>query len=75
MILIEDLDEATHVGTLELLGEIHIHVDIGYRLLAAVGAIQDGDRIADVFDTHLVDVNVAVIPGVLDIAESLFSRP
>jgi hypothetical protein len=40
-------------------------------LLAAVRLIQNGDGIADVLDTHLVDTDVAVIPGVLDVSESL----
>jgi hypothetical protein len=71
MMLIEDLNEATHVGAFEFLGEIDIHVDTGHRLLAAVRLIQNGDGIADVLDTHLVDTDVAVIPGVLDVSESL----
>jgi hypothetical protein len=75
MILIKNFDETTHVGSFEFLWEIHIHVYIGYGLLPAVGAIQDGNGITDIFDADLVDVNVAMIPGVLDIAEPLLSRP
>ena len=74
MMLIEDLNEATHVGAFEFLGEIDIHVDIGHRLLTTVRLIQNGDGIADILDTHLVDADVAVIPGVLDVSESLICR-
>jgi hypothetical protein len=56
------------VGALEFLGEIDIHVDIGHRLLTTVRLIQNGDGIADIFDTHLVDTDVAVISSVLDVA-------
>ena len=74
MMLIEALNEATHVRAFEFLGEIDIHVDIGHRLLTTVRLIQNGDGIADILDTHLVDADVAVIPGVLDVFESLLCR-
>ena len=74
MVFIEDLNESAHMGAFEFLGKVHIHVDTGHRLLATVRSIQHGNGIADVLDPHLVDIDVPVIPGILDVAESLVSR-
>ena len=64
---VEQLDETAHMGALVFVGQIHIHVDGGYRVLKAVLFVQDADRISNVLDTDLVDGDSAVIPLVLDV--------
>ena len=73
MMLIENLNKAAHVGALELLGKVDVHVDVGHSLLTTVGPIQNGDGIANVLNTHLVDVDVAVVSRILNIAEPLLT--
>ena len=71
---IEDLDEAAHVGPLVVVGQIDVHVDAGHGLLGAVPLVADGDRVADVLDPHLVDLDVAVVFQALDVDHETESR-
>jgi hypothetical protein len=73
VVLIEYLDKAAHMGTLEFLGQVDIHVDTGDGLLTSVHPIKHGDGVADVFHAHLVNVYVAVISEILDVHERLIS--
>ncbi len=56
-ILIEDLHEPAHVGSLKMVGQIHIHVDRGHGLLGALAPVKDSYRVADVLNANLVDLN------------------
>ena len=66
-VFMEDLDKTAHVGALELVGEIDGQ---GYRsdgVLGRVGAVANDDRIAESFDAHFIDPQVAEIWGGLSV--------
>ncbi len=67
VILVEDLDKAAHVGALEVMGQINIHVDPRHRLLLFIALVEDNNRVADILDANLVDGDVAIIAGFLHI--------
>ena len=60
-VLIEDLHETGHVGALEVVGQIDIHVEVGDGVLFAAAAVTDAHRVADILDAHLVDGDAAGI--------------
>jgi hypothetical protein len=47
------------------MGQIDIHVDRGNRILRSVTAIANGYRVSQIFDTDLINWNVAVIALIL----------
>ena len=59
LVPVQDLDEARHVRALEIVGQVHVHVEIGDGVLLAAGAVLDLDRMADVLDADPVDRNSA----------------
>jgi len=64
---LEDFDKTAHVGAFELVGEIDGE---GYRsdgVLGCVGAVANDDRIAESFDAHFIDPQVAEIWGGLSV--------
>jgi hypothetical protein len=61
------LDKPAHMGALILMGQIDIHIDRGNGVLGAFPPIANGDRVPQIFDTHLIDRNVAVITLVLGV--------
>jgi len=67
MILIEYLDEATHVGALEVMGQVNIHVDARNRLLLLFVLVHDDDRVADILNADLVDGDVAIVVALLHV--------
>src|SRR5210317_1008670 len=67
MILIEYLDEATHVGALEVVGQVNIHVDARNRLLLLFVLVHDDDRVADILNADLVDGDVAIVVALLHV--------
>ena len=54
----QDLDEARHVGALEVMRQIDVHVDGGVHRLRSAHAVQYNDRVLDVFHPDLFDVNI-----------------
>ncbi len=65
--VVEDLNEAGHVGALEVMRQIHIHVEAGDGVLFAAAAIKNANRVANVFDTDLIDRDVTGIFAVLHV--------
>jgi len=58
---LEDFDKTAHVGAFELVGEVDGE---GYRsdgVLGRVGAVANNDRIAESFNAHFIDPQVAEI--------------
>jgi hypothetical protein len=55
------------MGSFELMGQMHIHVDSGHGGLNVVGSIQHVDGVLDPFDSHLLDINVPMVLLVLDV--------
>jgi hypothetical protein len=53
--VVQDLDEARHVRALEVVRQVHVHVEVRDRVLLAARAVLDPDRVADVLDADLVD--------------------
>ena len=64
---VQDLDKAAHMSALELMGQIDVHVEGSDRTLLLVGFVEDGDRIGDVFDPDLLDIDTPVIGLALDV--------
>ena len=56
---VEDLDEAAHVGPLEVVGEVHIHIDPRHGMLEASVLVHHHDGIGDVLHPDLVDGDLA----------------
>lgn len=65
--LVQNLDEPAHVRALEVMGQVHVHVDLGVDVLGAVGAVQHDDGIFDALDADLGDGDVAFVRLVLDV--------
>ena len=58
---VENFDEARHVGALEVMRQVHVHVEVGDGVLDAAALVRDPNRVADAFDADLVDGD---LPGV-----------
>lgn len=64
---IEDFNEPAHVGALELMGQVHIHVDFGHGILNFSGLIPHRDGIGDFLDADFPDIDSPVIALALNI--------
>ena len=64
----QQFDEPAHVGALVLPGQIDIHVNRGHCLLGFFGFVADGDRVSDILDPDLVDVQITKVGFVLYVA-------
>src|SRR4051812_38147649 len=65
----QDLNEAAHVGALELIGQADRHSDHRDGRLLLMVAIEDDDGMADVAHTSLVERQLAIILTVLYVLE------
>ncbi len=65
-IFIEKLDETAHVRPLKMVGKVHVHIKRSNGMLGFVFFVLNNDRIFDVFNSHLLNLNVAVIRAVLE---------
>ena len=68
-VLVEDLDEAAHVGPLEVVGKIHIEVDPGHGVLEFPVLVHDYDGVGDILYPHLIDGYPPVVPGFLHVVK------
>ena len=60
------------MGPLELVGKVHVHVHAGNGMLNALCLIKNGNRVADILDSDLVDLDFSMIFLVLDIVHLIF---
>jgi hypothetical protein len=58
-VLVEDFDEARHVRTLEVMRQVHVHVEAGDGVLHAYALVFHHHRVADALDADLVYGKVA----------------
>ncbi len=65
--VVENLHEAGHVRTLEIMWQVDVHVEIGDCMLHMTGAVLDLDGVANVLDTDLVDMDRTVITAALHV--------
>src|SRR5580704_19671500 len=70
----QNLDEARHVRALEIVRQVHVHVEVGDRVLLAARPILDLYRMINVLDAHLVDGYLARVGMSLDILHGLNGR-
>jgi len=63
----QDLHETRHVRALEVVRQVHVHVEVGDRVLLALRAVLDAHRVVDVFDSDLVDRNLAGVGAALHV--------
>src|SRR5690606_41026499 len=80
LVRLEDLDEARHVGTLEMVRQPHVHVEVRDGVLRPGGAARgpvvrrplgDAHGMADALDAHLVDGEFAGVGRPLDVRDVL----
>ena len=67
--ILQNLEEAAHVGAFELVGQVHGERDGGHGILGGAGAVTNDDGIAETLDTDLVDAEVAEVRGGLSVVE------
>src|SRR3984885_830081 len=70
LVLVQDADEAGHVRALEVMGQVHVHVERGDRVLLAGGAVLDPHRVRDVLDAYPVDRNAPRVGAALHIFDA-----
>ena len=58
---IQNVDEPRHVGALEIMRQAYVHVEVGDRMLHALGLVGDDDGVPDRLDANLVDGDLAAI--------------
>ncbi len=68
-LVVQDLDEARHMRALEVVRQVHVHVEGGHGVLLAGRAVLDLDRMADVLDADAVDRNPAGIGARLHVLD------
>ena len=66
---VQDLDEARHVRALEVVGQVHVHVEVRDRVLLAARAVLDPHRVADVLDADAVDRDPAGVGAALHVLD------
>jgi hypothetical protein len=64
---VKHFDKAAHMGTLVVMGQIHIHIDCGDGMLKTVPAISNGDGIAKILYPNFIDRNISKIRLALDV--------
>ena len=69
LVVIEDLHEAGHVRALEVMGQVHVHVEGGYGVLFTIIAIAHPHRMADILDADPVDGDASAVCAGLDIGD------
>jgi hypothetical protein len=67
IVAVEDLDEARHVGALEIVGQPDVHVEQRDGVLHACLLVLHLDGVADGLDADLVDGDLAGVLGILDV--------
>jgi hypothetical protein len=66
---VQDLHEAGHVGALEVVRQVDVHVEGGDGVLLAVAAVLDPHRVADVLDADLVDGDMPDVLAALHVGD------
>src|SRR5258708_23971385 len=69
-LVVQHLHEARHVRALEVMGQVHVHVEGRDRVLLAGRAVLDAHRMADVLDADAVDGNAARVHAALHILDA-----
>ena len=70
LVVIENFHETRHVRALEIMRQVHVHIEIGNGVLNHAGAVLYLYRMIDILDAHLVDGNGAGIGRVLHIGQA-----
>jgi len=68
---IQYLDEPAHMGSLEVVGEVDIHIDGCIDGLGSVGTVQDNDRVFDALYPYLLNIDLSVVFLVLNVDHRL----
>jgi hypothetical protein len=74
LVQVQDLDEARHVRALEIVGQRHVHVEVGDGVLVAAGAVTHAHRVVHVLDADLVDRDLARVGAALDVFDGRHAR-
>ena len=58
---VQDLNKPAHMGSLEPVRQVDIHIDRRHSMLPLFGFIKDGNRITNRFDANFFDIDAPVI--------------
>ena len=72
LVVVEDLHEARHVGALEVVGQVDVHVEGRDGVLFAFAAVAHADGMADVLDADFVDGDAPGVGAALDIGDFVY---
>ena len=75
--VIENLNETRHMRALEIVRQVHVHIEMRDGVLLAAGTILDAHGMTDILDAHFVDGNAARVGAVLHVgmgSAQLFGR-
>lgn len=64
---IQYFDEARHMGALEVMRQIHVHIEAGDGILFTATLVLNPDRVQDVLDAYFVNGNAACVGPALNI--------
>ena len=64
---VENFHEPAHVGALELMGQVHVHVHPRDRVLQGLVLVHYHDRVGNILDPDFLDVDTPVIAQALDV--------
>ena len=64
-VTVQYLEEARHVRALEVVGQVHVHVEVGDGVLLAARTVLNAHRVKDFFHANAVDGNLTGIGTVL----------
>lgn len=71
----EYLDEPRHMRAFEIVGQAHIHIDTGNSALFALVAVGEYNWVADILYADAVNVEISVIPLILNIFQYYLLLP
>jgi len=71
VVAIPYLDEARHVGALEVVRQVDVHVEAGHGVLLAAAFAPDPHRMQNVLDANLVDGDAAAVGAGLDVFDGV----
>ena len=60
-LLMQDFDETRHVGALEVMRQVHIHVEISNGVLVMTGSVSNTHWMDNIFYAHFIDRELTMV--------------
>jgi hypothetical protein len=74
LVSVQYFDEARHVCALEVVGQVHVHVEAGHCVLVVAAAREDAHRVTDALDANAVDVQATGVWRTLNVGDLRHGR-